>query len=345
MIRYFRRVAALSALLAQTALVHPASAGLEPLADAARWAAAAQADSAALPAASSAAPAALPDTAAAAPETAVPAPAVREGSERAARHKMVPLRDARQGIATLVGDSWYVITSPTRMHLHDALLTAGIATAALVAYAHDQEISDAFQRSQGQPLYDLIIKPGRAIEPVGNMGNTLAFYAGGLIVGYAVRFDPLRELTSEFIESHFISGGARNIAEVTIGRYRPFENKGPYYFKFQGGSSFPSGHASVVMELATILSHHAHNLPFSIAAYGAATTVCLERVDGKGHWPSDVIVGAATGHIIAKTVVRLHDQRRAARRAAEEEMGWRESWRPIGGWREGAPYLGVTARF
>src|SRR2546423_11842274 len=167
------------------------------------------------------------------------------------------------------------------MHLHEALLTLGFGAPALVAYAHDREIPDAFQRSRGQPLYDLIIKPGRAIGPVGNMGNTLAFYSGGLIVGYALHIDPLRELTSEFIESHFLSGGARNIAEVTLGRSRPFEDRGPYYFKFQGGSSFPSGHASVVMELATILSHHAHFLPFSIAAYGAATSVCLERIDGK----------------------------------------------------------------
>ena len=171
------------------------------------------------------------------------------------------------------------------------------AVAAGVTYAHDQEIADAFQRSRGQPLYDLVIKPGRAIDPVGNMGNTLAFYAGGMLVGYAFHIDPLREVTSEFIESHFVSGGARNIAEFTLGRSRPYENRGPYYFKFEGGSSFPSGHASVVMELATILSHHARSLPFSILAYGAATAVCLERIDGKGHWPSDVLVGAATGAI------------------------------------------------
>ena len=336
MLPYFQRFTAFLALLAIAAFVRSAGAWPAPL-DAPGIVSEVAADSLSSP----------PDSAATrattSPEPAGEAAAPPEHEPSTHRsHKLVPLRDARQGVATLVGDSWFVITSPTRMRLHDALLTAGIGAVALVAYAHDQEITDAFQRSRGEPLYDLMIKPGRAIEPVGNMGNTLAYYAGGLIIGYAFHIDPLRELTSEFIESHFISGGARNIAEITIGRSRPFEDHGPYFFQFQGGSSFPSGHASVVMELATILSHHAHFLPFSIAAYGAATTACLERIDGKGHWASDVIVGAATGHIIAKTVVRLHDQRRAARHA---EMCWRESLQPVGGWRQGAPYLGVTTRF
>jgi hypothetical protein len=268
--------------------------------------------------------------------------ATKAPPEHRSKSKLVPLRDARHAVETLLSDSWLVISSPARMDRHDAMLALGIAGVAGVLYAYDQEIQDAFLRSQGETVYDLMVKPGRAIEPVGNMGNTLAFYAGGLIVGYALQVDPLRELTSEFIESHFLSGGARNIAEITIGRSRPYEGKGPRFYKFQGGSSFPSGHASVVVELATILSHHAHSRPASILLYGLATSACLERIDAEGHWASDVFVGAVTGHIIAKTVVRLHDQRRAARHA---EMGWRESIQPIAVWRDGSRFLGLTARF
>jgi hypothetical protein len=348
---YFRRASAIAALLASLCIVRSAGACPAPLGTSAELVSESAADwlQGSPPDSTLGAPV---DSAGAVPEaggtldsTAAPEVAPRSELEPTAPHsrsKLVPLRDARHGVETLIGDSWFVITSPTRMRLHDALLTLGIGIAAGVAYAHDQEITDAFQRSRGQPLYDLMIKPGRAIEPVGNMGNTLAYYVGGLLIGYAFHLDPLRELTSEFIESHFVSGGARNIAEVTIGRSRPFEDHGPYFFKFQGGSSFPSGHASVVMELATILSHHVHSLPFSIAAYGAATIVCLERIDGKGHWSSDVVVGAATGQIIAKRVVRLHEQRRAARHG---QLGWRDAMRPIGGWREGAPFLGYTTRF
>jgi hypothetical protein len=262
--------------------------------------------------------------------------------EHRSKPKLVPLRDARHALGTLASDAWLVISSPARMDRHDALLALGIAGVAGILYANDQEIQDAFLRSQGETVYDLMVKPGRAIEPVGNMGNTLAFYGGGMLIGYAFHIDPLRELTSEFIESHWLSGSIRNVGEITIGRARPYEGKGARDFRFQGGSSFPSGHASVVVELATILSHHAHSLPFSVLAYGAATSACLERIDAEGLWASDVWVGAVTGHFIAKAVTRLHDQRRAARHA---ETGWRESIQPIAGRCDGNRFLGLTMRF
>ena len=264
------------------------------------------------------------------------------------RQPLVPLRDGRHAVHVFVSDAWYVISSPSRMHAHDAAWVLAIAAAGGLTFAYDQEILDAFQRSKGERVYELAVKPGRAIQPVGNMGNTLAYYFGGMGIGYLMHWDPLREITSEFIESHFISGGARNIAEVAIGRRRPFEDFGPRRFEFMGGSSFPSGHASVVFELATILSHHAHFLPFTILCYGAATSAVLERIDSRGHWPSDCVVGAATGYIISRTVVRRHDERRAARDAALGALpgdGRHATIEPEVQWLPGALRVGIRARF
>ncbi|HYM81178.1 MAG TPA: phosphatase PAP2 family protein, partial [Candidatus Limnocylindria bacterium] len=86
--------------------------------------------------------------------------------------------------------------------------------------------------------------------------------------------------------------------------------RGARRFVPDGGTSFPSGHASVIFELATIASHHARSRPVSILAYTLATTVALQRVEARTHWPSDVFIAAATGHIIAKTITRRHDERR-----------------------------------
>jgi len=267
---------------------------------------------------------------------------------RGHRHApLVPLRDGAHAVHVFVSDAWYVVSSPSRMHRHDALWLLGIGAVGGVLFAYDQEILDAFQRSKGERVYELAVKPGRAIQPVGNMGNTLAYYFAGMGVGYVTHFDPLRELTSEIIESHWISGGARNIAEVTVGRRRPFEGYGPRRFEFMGGSSFPSGHASVVFELATILSHHVHSMPFRVLCYGAATSAVLERIDSRGHWPSDCFIGAATGTIIAHTVVRRHDQGRAARDAEREQaVGWRRAeFGPALSWRPDGLHAGMTARF
>jgi membrane-associated phospholipid phosphatase len=108
-----------------------------------------------------------------------------------------------------------------------------------------------------------------------------------------------------------IAGGVRNGAKLFIGRRRPFEDQGPDAFEFNGGTSFPSGHASVVFELATILSHHARRWPVTVATYGIATTVAVQRVSSRNHWPSDVFVPAVTGTLIARSIVRRRDERAA----------------------------------
>jgi membrane-associated phospholipid phosphatase len=50
--------------------------------------------------------------------------------------------------------------------------------------------------------------------------------------------------------------------------------------------------------------------------YGLATTIAMERVDSKNHWPSDVFLAAVSGTTIARTVVRRNEERRSERRSA-----------------------------
>lgn len=239
--------------------------------------------------------------------TAVPPPAPPR-EHRGLAHDIV-----RAG-RNYVSDLGYVLSSPARMHVRDAVIVTGIAGATAVLYANDQEILDAFQRSRGERYYELAIKPGRAIEPIGFMGNTNVFYIGGLVIGKAFHIDPLARITLEILESHSISGGIRNVAKIAVGRAQPYKDLGPYHFNPGHGTSFPSGHASVQFELATILAHHAHSLPVTIGLYTLATSAALQRIDSKTHWPSDILASALSGAFIAKAVVNRHDQRRARER-------------------------------
>jgi membrane-associated phospholipid phosphatase len=245
----------------------------------------------------------------AAVQPAEPAPPPKHGKAP----PLVPFKDLDHAVRTFVSDYVIVATSPTRMHRHDALWLTGCVVTTGVLYAYDSEIANDFRRQQGNWFYETALKPGRTtfVRKIGDMGNTLDWYFLACGVGYATRFQPLREVTSEFLESHLISGGIRNtVGEV--GRYRPFEGHGPRFFKFGRGTSFPSGHASSITELATILSHHAHSLPVSVALYAVAASSICERVDSRSHWPSDAFAGAATGLVISHFVVSMHDRRHAA---------------------------------
>jgi membrane-associated phospholipid phosphatase len=72
---------------------------------------------------------------------------------------------------------------------------------------------------------------------------------------------------------------------------------------FEGGSSFPSGHAMSAWSLASAVANSGHQPLFlQIAAYGLATAVSVSRVTGEKHYPSDVLMGSAMGFLIGRYV-------------------------------------------
>jgi membrane-associated phospholipid phosphatase len=71
--------------------------------------------------------------------------------------------------------------------------------------------------------------------------------------------------------------------------------------------SFPSGHSSGAFATATLSNRNLDsiNLPkgvcrtFQIGNLGLASAVAWARVEGKYHYPSDVLAGAALGHFLS----------------------------------------------
>ena len=105
------------------------------------------------------------------------------------------------------------------------------------------------------------------------------------------------------------------LLKVTMRRERPLEGDGKGKF-FQGGSSFPSGHAAVSWALASVVAHeYNENVWYPVAAYGLATLVSFSRLSGQNHFPSDVFVGSAlgwfTGHYVFKNHVDHSIHRRS----------------------------------
>jgi hypothetical protein len=206
-----------------------------------------------------------------------------------------------------------MVSSPARLDGQGWLQTAGVFGVGAVLFAYDQEILDAFQRAKGNDFYDAVLYLGRQWEPIGNMGNTNVYYASAAALGWATSVEPLAVIPSQILESHLTSGGIRNVAELAVGRKRPFEGEGPYSFHPGDGTSFPSGHASTSFEFAGILSHHAYRTPLgrpvSAFTHFAATSIALQRIDSQSHWPSDVYFGAMMGSMTSRTVIRRWRQR------------------------------------
>jgi membrane-associated phospholipid phosphatase len=67
---------------------------------------------------------------------------------------------------------------------------------------------------------------------------------------------------------------------------------------WEGGRSFPSGHAATSFAFASVIAHrYPHNFWLKWGAYGLATGVSLARVGGKKHFVSDILIGGTLGYV------------------------------------------------
>jgi len=219
-----------------------------------------------------------------------------------------PLHDAGFAVHAAAYDLTYVATSPARITTRQALLWGGVLAAGAVAYAYDQEILDAVRDSRDTPGLRWFHELGAFVEPVGHMGNMNAYYFGGLALGYVTGQDRVTRIFAEILESHFIAGLGKNLAQSLAGRDRPYAGNGPDSWGNEDATSFPSGHAINIFQLATILSHHADRTWFTVGAYTVAAAVGVQRVESRAHWLSDVIVSAAFGTAVARAVVHVHER-------------------------------------
>jgi len=89
---------------------------------------------------------------------------------------------------------------------------------------------------------------------------------------------------------------------------------------FSGRSSyhaFPSGHSASAFAVATTIADQTDKMLVDILAYSLAASVALARVHVNEHWFSDVFIGSAIGHFVAKKICALNRNQKSARLRVE----------------------------
>lgn len=204
-------------------------------------------------------------------------------------------------------DAWAVARAPFHMDRGDLLVLGGVALVGAALYAYDEPIWRHAVDHRDDPLYRGVYDVANAVEPFALQGTMNKYYAAGTLAGYVldgVWGEPTtRHIFEELLITNFISTASRTLIGKAIGRERPDGDRGPYYFQFGGGLSFPSGHTANLAALATVLSHHIDWWPASAALYGLVGTMIYHRVAESGHWASDSWIGAFWGYGIARVVI------------------------------------------
>ena len=204
-------------------------------------------------------------------------------------------------------DTWDVVTFPADMGREDWWTFAGVLAAGAVALAFDEDIQEAVEGPQRSATQDAVRDAGDALEPLALMGNTNVWLAGAAVGGWLAGREGVTRVAGELLYAQWIASLTRKSVGHLVGRARPEDGLGAYDFGVGEGTSFPSGHASTIAQVAYVVSRHVDAWPVDALAWGAAATVVFQRVDAGKHWASDAFIGAAWGVAVANVVVDNHE--------------------------------------
>ena len=139
--------------------------------------------------------------------------------------------------------------------------------------------------------------PFVAGEAIGELPTILGAGAAAYVFGRAKGHTRLQHLGMDEIESALLSEGIVEGAKEIIRRPRPTQPSS----KLHSGYSMPSGHATMTFAAATVLQQHL-GYRAAIPTYLVASYVAMSRLHDNVHYASDVVMGAATGVIIGRSV-------------------------------------------
>lgn len=182
------------------------------------------------------------------------------------------------------------------------LAKVGVATTmAVVFFANDREILNFTQRYKGQ-VSDKFAFVGRNF---GNAGISL-FLGGGYILGVVTDNERVKKYVLLGAKTVLIASIVTGALKMMIHRPLPNQTTNPYTLDNPSYSpvklSFPSGHATSAFAFATFLAETSHDKTglIPVLAYSAALITGWERMRDNHHWPSDIVIGALIGHLVAK---------------------------------------------
>ena len=171
-----------------------------------------------------------------------------------------------------------------------------------------------------------------------NTGGIYEMGTLGAIGAYGFIFNNEKMQTTTLLASqaYLTSAGVSYVAKFLSGRQRPSVYsetqvtanptfKGPFadLGKDKNGkslnSSFPSGHTTVAFAAATVYAMEYRNKPWvPILSYSAASLIGLSRLTENKHWATDVLVGAALGHLCGRQVVNNYHRYQKIKAAPQQ---------------------------
>ena len=203
----------------------------------------------------------------------------------------------------ILHDEKAIVLSPLTLRAHDLKWLVPLAGATGAAFATDH-----------YTMNTVITKDGSWNQANINTSNVLIGGLAGVPLGMYVygRFgghEYPRETGMLVAEAGGDAVITEQIIKLVTWRERPYQDnsRGLFYQGAAGfNSSFPSSHTVLAWSAASVLAERYPSKWVALVVYTAATGVSLTRVLGQQHFPSDVLIGSASGWLIGHYVARAH---------------------------------------
>ena len=206
-------------------------------------------------------------------------------------------RPHRNFAKQVLKDEQHLLASPLHIKRSDVkwLLPLGAGAAALLAT--DSKVAEAARNAEGiRPASRLLSEFGGRAPMAIAVGS---FFGLGKLTHNEKAAETGKLAAEAILHTQLITEGMK----MMFNRERPDKINGDGGF-WDGGRSFPSGHAATSFAFATVVAnkYKDHKLAV-VGAYGLATAISLSRVGGLNHHPSDVLIGAVVGHLIGRYIL------------------------------------------
>lgn len=208
----------------------------------------------------------------------------------------------KQFFKNILRDQMAIWTSPFRLRGEDAKWLVPLGAATTVLIGTDSRTSSFVSRNGSLPAASRITSIGGSAYTTGGIA------AGFYLVGRATNNRKARETGLLAVEALINSSIVTQGLKFATQRPRPnYDNNRGRFFK--GGNSFPSGHATSVWSVATVIAYEYKDRPLvRYGALAAATMVSLSRYSGRNHFLSDALIGSSIGYLIGRYVFKTHHQ-------------------------------------
>jgi undecaprenyl-diphosphatase len=209
-------------------------------------------------------------------------------------------------LKNILDDQRAIWTAPFHWGRSDKKWLAPLGVATLTLMATDRHTSaELVEHGDNLPR----LKISNHASKLGSLYTTGGLAGVLYLTGRATGNDRLRETGLLGAEALINSQIVVQALKAASQRQRiPTDNSSGEFF--DGGNSFPSGHAINVWSLATVIAkeYGQRRRLVQVGAYGVATAVSVSRFTGRKHFLSDVLVGSALGYGIGSYVYhKRHD--------------------------------------